>query len=103
MATLKQRRDAAADMPCRYKIHALRNVQQFGGDDIMMSGNSKFYANEDEALRRAASYVQNDGNAMVVFEAKWIIKPEAKPVEILRIDAASLKPTTKKKVARRKK
>jgi len=87
--TMAARRKVAKEFAgCRYKIHAASTAITTGRRTV--HGNTVFYTDEQFAIEQASKYVNNSGKAMAIYELKYIIEPEEKPVTILQIDAASI-------------
>ena len=65
------------DQPKRFKIHSLKTATHTRKAD-----NGVFYADETEALNKAARYVQDNGEAMAVYELRYVLRARKSPVSI---------------------
>ncbi len=68
-----------------YKIHALETVEA-----CEPCSNGVYYATEEEALERCHAYLQAPGQhttGFVIFKAHIVVRPEARPVRMNRIEA----------------
>lgn len=76
-----------------FKIHALETVHA-----RIPCSNGAYYATEQEALERCHEYLQSPGQetaGFVIFKAVAVVRPEAIPVRVNRIeDDGSLGETT---------
>jgi hypothetical protein len=72
-------KDADIAIKRRFKIHALGTCNNY---NRKKADNGVFYETEAEALAKAESYAQ-DGEAMVVYEARYIVRPARPPVDVI--------------------
>jgi len=67
-----------------FKIHALETVEE-----CQPYSNGTYYATEEEALERCHEYLQAPGQhtaGFVIFKAHVVVRPEARPVRVNRIN-----------------
>ena len=67
-----------------YKIHALETVES-----CLPCSNGRYYATEEEAVERCHDYLQVPGqetSGFVIFKAIAVVRPEARPVRVNKIN-----------------